>query len=69
MTVFYWIYDIPTYQLAICMAVIFVGISWIGVILIRPLMRLFVLHGATTLTTWSATSSHVSASFTACYSV
>jgi hypothetical protein len=44
MTVFYWIYDIPTYQLAICMAVIFVGISWIGVILIRPLMRLFVLR-------------------------
>ena len=41
---FYWIYDIPTYQLAILMAAVFVGFSWAGVILVRPLMRLFVLR-------------------------
>lgn len=41
---FYWIYDIPTYRLAIAMAAIFVGFSWTGVILIRPIMRLFVLR-------------------------
>ena len=41
---FYWIYDIPTYQLGILMSVVFVGFSWAGVILVRPLMRLFVLR-------------------------
>lgn len=41
---FYWIYDIPTYELAILMAALFVGFSWAGVILVRPLMRLLVLR-------------------------
>lgn len=41
---FYWIYDVPTYQLGILMSVVFVGFSWAGVILVRPFMRLFVLR-------------------------
>ncbi len=58
---FYRIYDIPTYQLAIVMAALFVGFSWIGLLLIRPLMRLFVLRGAAMPTMWSATSFPASA--------
>jgi len=41
---FYWIYDIPTYQLALIMTVAFVGFSWVGCVVVRPLMRLFVLR-------------------------
>jgi hypothetical protein len=41
---FYWIYDIPTHKLALGMAALFVGFSWLGVILIRPFVRLFVLR-------------------------
>ncbi|MFO0914478.1 MAG: hypothetical protein U0795_16080 [Pirellulales bacterium] len=41
---FYWIYDIPLHQLALWMALAFVGFSWAGVLLIRPVMRLVVLR-------------------------
>jgi hypothetical protein len=37
--VFYWIYDIPTPQLAGMFALAFVGFSWLGAIFIRPLLR------------------------------
>jgi hypothetical protein len=40
--VFYWIYDISTQTLALLMAAAFVGYFWIGCILVRPILRLFV---------------------------
>jgi hypothetical protein len=43
--VFYWIYDIPTESLAVLMTVIFVGFSWLGCILVRPILRIFVRSG------------------------
>ena len=39
---FYWIYDMPNESLAILMAAVFVGFYWIGCILVRPIMRMFV---------------------------
>ncbi len=39
---FYWIYDIPTEQLALLIAGAFVLLSWLGCILVRPILRLFV---------------------------
>ncbi|WP_168221928.1 bestrophin-like domain [Aquisphaera giovannonii] len=39
---FYWIYDVPTHQLALLIAGTFVGFFWIGCILVRPILRLFV---------------------------
>jgi hypothetical protein len=39
---FYWIYDIPTEHLALLIAGAFIGFSWTGCALVRPLLRLFV---------------------------
>jgi hypothetical protein len=39
---FYWIYDLPTPAMAGWFAVVLVGFSWIGALLIRPLLRPFV---------------------------
>ncbi len=39
---FYWIYDLSTEQLAVMMTVIFVGFSWVGAIVFRPILRIFV---------------------------
>ena len=38
---FYWIYDIPSTTLALMITGAFVGFSWIGAILIRPILRAF----------------------------
>ncbi len=37
---FYWIYDLPTWTVAIIFAVVFIAISWFGAIFIRPVLRL-----------------------------
>jgi hypothetical protein len=37
--VFYWIYDIPTWALAVLFAVTFVGVTWLGIVLTRPHLR------------------------------
>jgi hypothetical protein len=39
---FYWIYDIPTETLAVMMAGSFALFSWLGSIVVRPILRLFV---------------------------
>jgi hypothetical protein len=39
---FYWIYDISTAQLAILFSVFFVGFTWAGTLICRPILRLFV---------------------------
>jgi hypothetical protein len=39
---FYWIYDIPTHIFVGLSALIGVGIAWLGVLFVRPLLRLFV---------------------------
>jgi len=39
---FYWIYDLSTPAMAVLFAVVFVGFSWIGTVLIRPLLLQFV---------------------------
>jgi hypothetical protein len=39
---FYWIYDVPTPVMAGWFAVVFVGFSWIGAVLIRPPLLTFV---------------------------
>jgi hypothetical protein len=38
----YWIYDIPTAQLAILFSSFFVGFTWVGTLVVRPLLRIFV---------------------------
>jgi hypothetical protein len=36
---FYWIYDIPTWQLGALFAVIFVGVTWLGIIFVSPILK------------------------------
>lgn len=38
---FYWIYDVPSTTLALIITGAFVGFSWIGAVLIRPILRAF----------------------------
>jgi hypothetical protein len=40
--VFYWIYDIPTWALAVLFAVVFVSVTWLGILLTRPHVRRWV---------------------------
>jgi hypothetical protein len=40
--VFYWIYDLPTWALALLFAVFFVGVTWLGIVLTRPHVRRWV---------------------------
>jgi hypothetical protein len=40
--VFYWIYDLSTEALAVLMTIVFVGFSWIGAVVVRPILRIFV---------------------------
>ena len=39
---FYWIYDISTESLTLLFAAVFVGFTWLGIIFLRPFLRLFV---------------------------
>ena len=39
---FYWIYELSTPTVALLMTVVFVGVSWLGATIMRPIMRLFV---------------------------
>jgi hypothetical protein len=39
---FYWVYDLPTWQFGLLTTVSFVLLYWVGVIFVRPLLRLFV---------------------------
>ena len=39
---FYWIYDISTAQLAFLFSAFFVGFTWVGTLLVRPFLRIFV---------------------------
>jgi Protein of unknown function (DUF4239) len=36
---FYWIYDIPTWQLTLLVSGFFVGLSWFGSVFVRPHLR------------------------------
>ena len=36
---FYWLYDIPTVALVALFAVVFVGFTWLGDVLLRPVLR------------------------------
>lgn len=38
---FFWIYDIPTWQLGLLFAVLFVGITWAGILFLSPLLKLW----------------------------
>jgi hypothetical protein len=40
--VFYWIYDMPTWALAALFAVVFVGVTWLGIVLTRSHVRRWV---------------------------
>jgi hypothetical protein len=40
--VFFWIYDIPTWALAVLFAVTFVGVTWLGIIVTRRHVRRWV---------------------------
>jgi hypothetical protein len=39
---FYWIYDIPTWEMVGLFTAVFVGFTWIGILFARPILRLFV---------------------------
>jgi hypothetical protein len=39
---FSWIYDVPPSRLALLLIVVFVGFYWVGLILLRPILRQFV---------------------------
>ncbi|MFM7161764.1 MAG: hypothetical protein ACKO3P_15525 [Planctomycetaceae bacterium] len=43
---FYWVYDLPTWQFGLLTTVSFVLLYWVGVIFIRPFLRLFVRSNA-----------------------
>lgn len=43
---FYWIYDIPSPQLAVMITAAFVGFSWVGAVFIRPILRAFLKRRA-----------------------
>jgi hypothetical protein len=45
---FYWIYDLSTETLAVLMTATFVGFSWLGAIVVRPILRVFVRAAAGT---------------------
>jgi hypothetical protein len=45
---FYWIYDLSTETLAVLMTVVFVGFSWLGAIVVRPILRILVRSAAGT---------------------
>jgi hypothetical protein len=36
---FYWIYDIPTWPMVGMFCVFFVGVTWLGIIFVRPILR------------------------------
>lgn len=38
---FYWIYDIPTWQLAVIFTALFVGVTWLGIIFISPFLKMW----------------------------
>ena len=38
---FFWIYDIPTWQLGLLFAVLFVGVSWAGILFVSPFLKLW----------------------------
>jgi hypothetical protein len=38
---FYWIYDIPTWKLGLLFAVLFVGATWAGILLISPFLKIW----------------------------
>jgi len=40
---FYWIYDLPTWTVAFLFAFVFIGVSWLGAVFVRPVLRLL-LH-------------------------
>ena len=39
---FYWIYDISSESLATLFAIVFVGFTWVGIIFLRPVLRMFI---------------------------
>jgi hypothetical protein len=38
---FYWIYDIPTWQLGALFALLFVGTTWLGILFVSPIFKLW----------------------------
>jgi hypothetical protein len=38
---FFWIYDIPTWQLASLFAAVFVGVTWAGILLLSPFIKIW----------------------------
>jgi hypothetical protein len=38
---FFWIYDIPTWKLGLIFALLFVGITWIGILFLSPFLKMW----------------------------
>jgi hypothetical protein len=38
---FYWIYDIPSWQLGVLFALLFVGTTWLGILFVSPILNLW----------------------------
>ena len=38
---FYWIYDIPSWQLASLFTLLFVGVTWIGILFVSPILKIW----------------------------
>lgn len=38
---FYWIYDIPTWQLAALFSILFVGSTWLGILFVSPILKIW----------------------------
>jgi hypothetical protein len=36
---FYWIYDLPTWPMVALFCVFFVGVTWLGILFVRPILR------------------------------
>jgi hypothetical protein len=39
---FYWVYDMPTWTMVLMVCALFLGVTWLGTIFIRPILRAFV---------------------------
>jgi len=39
-----WLYDIPTITLAGLFSIVFVGLTWLGIVFVKPILRLLLRH-------------------------
>ena len=64
---FYWIYDLPALWVIVLFEIVFVGVCWLGTLVLRPLVRSR-LHGEPRLNDMLRHFCSISELSTACFS-